>query len=113
MSVLDRSSQLRQDRQHERRRLAGARLRDADDIVSGENVRDGCDLDRSRLGVTRVVHGLQEPGAKDGVRERAWWPGLSSVALIPHLFFRQGARRILQETSEGPVQTCIALRSSA
>ena len=64
LPVLDRSGQLGQDRQDERRRLPGTGLRDADDIVSGENVRDGCDLDRSRLGVTRVVHGLEDLGRK-------------------------------------------------
>ena len=32
--------------------------------MAGENVRDGCDLDRSRLGVTGVVHSLQDLGRK-------------------------------------------------
>ncbi len=57
--VTDGSRELRQDRQNERRRFASAGLRDADEIVPGENVRDRRHLNRSRLGVTGFLHGFE------------------------------------------------------
>ena len=86
LTVLHRRRQLRQNRQNERRRLSGAGLRDADDIVPRENVRDRRDLNRSRLGVTGVVDRLQNLGRKIECA-KGHKPGLSSVRRIPHLFF--------------------------
>ena len=51
--------ELRQNRQNKSGGFSRAGLRDADDIVPRENERDGRDLDRSRLGVTGVLNGLQ------------------------------------------------------
>ena len=51
--------------QHERRRLAGAGLGDAEEIAAGQDRRDGLELDRRRLRVIfrreRVEEGLREP----------------------------------------------------
>ena len=44
--------QLGQDGQRERRRLARAGLRDANEVVSRDDRRDGGGLDGRRLGVT-------------------------------------------------------------
>ena len=52
-------------RQHEGRRLAGARLGDSEQIPAGQDRRDGLMLDRRRLriilGRKRVEQGLREP----------------------------------------------------
>ena len=61
---LHRRGELRQDRQNERRRLSRAGLRDADEIVPREDVRDGRGLDGSRLGVTGFLDRLQNLGGK-------------------------------------------------
>ena len=50
--------------QRERRRLAGAGLRDADEVVPREDRRDGGGLDRRGLGVAGFLHGLQNFGIK-------------------------------------------------
>ena len=49
----------RQDRQDERRCLPRAGLRDADDVATGQDFRDGSELDRSRFGITGVLDGLE------------------------------------------------------
>ena len=54
------SSEMMQNRQDEGRRLAGAGLRDADDIAPGENLRNGGRLDRRRLGVTSFLDGFED-----------------------------------------------------
>jgi hypothetical protein len=41
----------RQHGQHEGGRLAGSGLRDAENVLAGEDVRDGLGLDRRRLGI--------------------------------------------------------------
>jgi len=58
LTVRLRRSQFHYNRQNESRCLSRARLRNPDHIVSRENERDRRDLNRSRLGVARVVHGL-------------------------------------------------------
>ena len=57
-----RAGQVLQDRQRERRRLAGPRARAAQQVVAFEQRRNGLRLDRRRLGVARVVHGTLEGG---------------------------------------------------
>ena len=47
-----------QDRQHERRGLAGAGLGDADDVASAQHERDGFGLDGCRFGVAGFAHGF-------------------------------------------------------
>ena len=59
LSVADGSGELRQDRQNERGRLARARLRDADEVVSRQNGRDRRRLNRSRLGVASFLDGFE------------------------------------------------------
>jgi hypothetical protein len=59
--------------QRERRRLARAGLRDADEVVPGENRRDGGGLDRRGLGVAGVLHGVQNFGVK---AKAAKWHGI-------------------------------------
>src|ERR1700741_4702984 len=63
-SVAHGSSQLRQDGQNESGCLSRARLRDADEIVPGQNVRDRGDLNRSRFGVTGFLDRLENLGGK-------------------------------------------------
>ena len=46
--------------QRERRRLASARLGDADEIVTGDDWRDGGSLNGRRLGVTGFLNGLED-----------------------------------------------------
>src|ERR1700730_11657150 len=87
LTVSHRGCEPRQDRQNERRRLSGAGLRDADDIVSGENVRDRRDLNRSRLRVTGVLNGLQNLGREIECAKRHKLPGLSSVRRTKHLLY--------------------------
>ena len=51
--------------QHERRRLAGAGLGDAEQVAAGQDRRDGLALDRRRLRIIlrgeRIEQGLREP----------------------------------------------------
>ena len=56
--------ELGENRQRERRRLARARLRDADEVVAREDRRDGGGLDRRRLGVTGFRDRPQNFGIK-------------------------------------------------
>jgi len=49
-----------EDGQHERRGLAGARLRDPDQIAPFENLRNRRRLDRRRHGVARIGDGLEK-----------------------------------------------------
>ena len=44
---------------NKRRRLAGAGLRDTDDIATGEHLRDGGRLDRRGFGVTSFLDGFE------------------------------------------------------
>ena len=48
-----------EQRQGEGGGLAGSRLRDADEILAGEDDRDRRSLDRCRFGVAGVVHGAE------------------------------------------------------
>jgi hypothetical protein len=47
-------------RQHETGGLAGARLRDADQVAHHQHAGDGLRLDRSRLVIAGVRHRLQQ-----------------------------------------------------
>ena len=58
------AGELREDRQRERRRLAGAGLRDADEIVAREDLRDGRRLDGRRLRVTGFLDCFENIGAE-------------------------------------------------
>lgn len=49
-----------QDGQDERSRLAGARLRNPDEIFPGHDLRDGAGLNRGRLGVTGFLDSLDK-----------------------------------------------------
>ena len=51
-----------QDRQHEGRRLARARLGAGEDVTPCEHVRDGLGLDGRRLGVALALDGAEELG---------------------------------------------------
>ena len=68
--------ELREDWQGERRRLARACLRDADQVVTFEDQRDGGGLDRSRLGVTGFLNGFENVGIE---AEGAKWHGLRTM----------------------------------
>ncbi len=52
------------DGQHESGRLAGARLGNADQVMPGENLRDGFRLDWRRLGVTGLLDCFENIGAE-------------------------------------------------
>jgi len=54
--------ELREDRQDKGGRFAGAGLCDANEVVPGENLRDGGGLDGSRLGVAGVPDGFEDVG---------------------------------------------------
>ena len=62
--AMRRRGELREDGQREGRRLARARLRDADEVVPRDDRRDGGGLNRRRFGVTGIRHRLQNPGIK-------------------------------------------------
>ena len=73
---LFRFQELHQNRPNESRGFSGAGLRDADDIMSRENVRDRRDLDRSWLGVAGVINSLQDFRGKI---KRAKWHGAGTI----------------------------------
>ena len=56
---VDHAGQFAQNRQREGRRLAGAGLRNPDQILSRKNQRDSCRLNRSRFCVTGFGDGFQ------------------------------------------------------
>ena len=60
-----------EDRQREGRRLAGAGLRDADEIAAREYVRDGFGLDRGRGFVLFVFKSLRDGRGKAEVLKRS------------------------------------------
>src|SRR6185312_7779354 len=62
-----------QDRQREGRRLAGAGLRDANEIAAREYVRDGFRLDRGWGFVFFVFEGLRDGRSKAEVLKRGQW----------------------------------------
>src|SRR5213078_1016229 len=70
LSIGSGSSQLRQNRQNESRCLSRACLGDADKIMSGENVRDRGDLNRSRLGVACFLDRLENLRGK--IKSAKW-----------------------------------------
>jgi len=51
------AQQALEDRQHEGRRLPGARLGEAEDVTTRERGRQGLDLDRPGFGEARVFEG--------------------------------------------------------
>ena len=53
-------AELREDGQGERGGLAGAGLRAADDVASGEHERDGAELDGRRLDITHRLDAVQD-----------------------------------------------------
>ncbi len=59
-----------EDRQRERRGLAGSGLRDADDVARGKHLRDGLGLDRGGVGVL-----LFSERAGDGLGEAEFEKG--------------------------------------
>ena len=59
-----------EQRQHERRRLAGAGLRDADDVAAGEDHGNRLRLDRRRLDVAFFLERLRELRTEAERRER-------------------------------------------
>src|SRR5205823_10092598 len=77
MPVVHRRRQLHQNRPNESRGFSGAGLRDANDIISRENVRDRRDLDRSWLGVAGVMNSLQDFRGKI---KRTKWHRTTTVA---------------------------------
>ena len=60
VSLAQPAREMVQDRQDKRGRLAGAGLGDADDIVAGQNLRNGRRLDRRGLGVTSFLDGFKD-----------------------------------------------------
>jgi hypothetical protein len=54
--------ELREDRQYKRRRLAGAGLGYADEIMPGEDLRDGGRLDRRGFGISGLLDGFEYIG---------------------------------------------------
>ena len=80
LPIADGSSELRQDGQNERGCLSRACLRDADEIVSGQNVRDSCHLNGSRLGVAGFLHGFEN---LRGEIESAKWHKPGTIASDP------------------------------
>jgi hypothetical protein len=65
-----------ENRQHEGRRLAGAGLRDADDVAAAQHGRDGFGLNGGGLGVAGFAHGFRDfrPEAEAGE-----WHGVRPV----------------------------------
>src|SRR5438270_4086537 len=70
LPVVHRRRQLHQNRPNESGGFSGAGLRDANDIISRENMRDRRDLDRSRLGIAGVLNSLQDFGGK--IKRTKW-----------------------------------------
>ncbi len=66
-----------EQRQYERRRLAGTGLGDADDIAPGEHLGDGFTLDRTRRGVAESLDARKQARLKAEGFERHM--GLSPV----------------------------------
>ena len=89
----DRAASLREDRQREGRRLAGARLRDADQVVPREDLRNGRSLDGRRLGVTGFLDGFENVGIET---EGAKWHRPRTMEPERALALRNGGR------GEGP-----------
>ena len=97
-------------RQHEGRRLAGAGLRNAEEIAAGQDGRDGLALDRGGVGVIfrreRVEKGLGKPEVMKGhlkiphmVRPREKSAACEGVKRAPRVNWRQvdrGAGRVLE-----------------
>src|ERR1019366_2626294 len=69
-AIASHRREVREDRQYERRRLAGASLRDADEIVSGEDLRDSGRLDRRGFSVTGFLDGFEYIGLEAKGMER-------------------------------------------
>jgi len=58
-----------QDRQHERRRLAGAGLRAREHVASGEHRRNGGALNRRRRGIAFFGNSTHQPGLEPEIRK--------------------------------------------
>ena len=56
--------QFAEDRENERRRFARAGLRDPDEIVTGQNLRDGGGLNGGGFGVTGFLDGFKNIGSE-------------------------------------------------
>ena len=78
----DRSTKRLQDRQRERRRLAGAGLRAAEQVAAREDVRDRLRLDRRRRGVAL---------GRDGAQDRRDQPELGKGGHVRVAFWMAGA----------------------
>ena len=84
--IPDGSSQLRQNGENECGRLPRAGLRDPDEIVPGQNVRDRGHLNRSRLGIAGFLHGFENLRGK--IKSAKWHkpgtivPSAASASLI-------------------------------
>ncbi len=63
-SIADDGGELGQHGQCERRRLAGSGLRDADQILTSENGRNGRRLDGRRFRIAGFLHGFQNVGVE-------------------------------------------------
>ena len=57
-------AELGKNRQSERRGLAGAGLRAADDVLAGQNQRDGAELDGRRIHITHRLDAVQNDWRK-------------------------------------------------
>ena len=82
-----------QDRQRERRRLAGAGLRQPDHVATRQQRRDGRGLDRGRRLVADVRERLEHRRSGRGRRTspQGWWSSWSSLLTRPTVVVRAPA----------------------
>ena len=73
--IVAQPPELGEDRQYERGGLAGAGLSDADQVMSGKDMRDGGRLDRRGFGVTGLLDGFEDAGVEAKNTKRHKLPG--------------------------------------
>ena len=84
LAVLHRR-ELCQNRKNESRGFSRAGLRDPDEIMSGEYLRDRCHLDRSRLGISGILHRLKNFGREIKCAKRHKIGNYRPLGVAPHL----------------------------
>ncbi len=84
-----------QDRQGEGRRLAGAGLGDAQQVMAGQQVRNGLGLDRGGVDIALAIEGQQKGRAQAQI-------GKTRQAIVFHEYARPAAPRQGLETAYDP-----------
>ncbi len=98
LAVADHAGKFGEDRQREGGGLSGAGLRDADQVVAGEDLGNGLGLDRRRFGVTSFLDGFE-----NAVSETEYAKGHGARTIVHfgpsartiHGFCRLGSSRAL------------------